>query len=241
MLLSIIIPCRDEADSILETVNFIINELNDIPHELILVNDFSKDNTLNILKEISKNHQNIIFHNNKIQGLGGAIETGIKNSTGLYISIMMADLSDNVSDLKKYVNIVKDDKNIDAVFGSRFNKDSKVYNYPLKKLFLNRIFNYFVKIIFLSNYNDFTNAFKLYNRDSLIELFPIVSENFNIFLELPLKIISRGFNYKIISISWNNRKKGKSKFNIKELSSKYFFTLIYCLMEKHLLKKKKSK
>ena len=61
----------------------------------------------------------------------------------------MADLSDNVSDLKKYVNIVKDDKNIDAVFGSRFNKDSKVYNYPLKKLFLNRIFNYFVKIIFL--------------------------------------------------------------------------------------------
>ena len=101
MLLSIIIPCRDEADSILETVNFIINELNDIPHELILVNDFSKDNTLNILKEISKNHQNIIFHNNKIQGLGGAIETGIKNSTGLYISIMMADLSDNVSDLKK--------------------------------------------------------------------------------------------------------------------------------------------
>lgn len=241
MLLSIIIPCRDEADSILETVNFIINELNDIPHELILVNDFSKDNTLNILKEISKNHQNIIFHNNKIQGLGGAIETGIKNSTGLYISIMMADLSDNVSDLKKYVNIVKDDKNIDAVFGSRFNKDSKVYNYPLKKLFLNRIFNYFVKIIFLSNYNDFTNAFKLYKRDSLIELFPIVSENFNIFLELPLKIISRGFNYKIISISWNNRKKGKSKFNIKELSSKYFFTLIYCLMEKHLLKKKKSK
>ena len=154
---------------------------------------------------------------------------------------MMADLSDNVSDLKKYVNIVKDDKNIDAVFGSRFNKDSKVYNYPLKKLFLNRIFNYFVKIIFLSNYNDFTNAFKLYKRDSLIELFPIVSENFNIFLELPLKIISRGFNYKIISISWNNRKKGKSKFNIKELSSKYFFTLIYCLMEKHLLKKKKSK
>ncbi len=241
MLLSIIIPCRDEADTILETVNFIINELNDIPHELILVNDFSKDNTLNILKEISKNHQNIIFHNNKIQGLGGAIETGIKNSTGLYISIMMADLSDNVSDLKKYVNIVKDDKNIDAVFGSRFNKDSKVYNYPLKKLFLNRIFNYFVKIIFLSNYNDFTNAFKLYKRDSLIELFPIVSENFNIFLELPLKIISRGFNYKIISISWNNRKKGKSKFNIKELSSKYFFTLIYCLMEKHLLKKKKSK
>ena len=72
-------------------------------------------------------------------------------------------------------------------------------------------------------------------------MFPIVSENFNIFLELPLKIITRGFEYKTVAISWNNRKKGKSKFNIKELSSKYFFTLIYCLMEKHLLKKKKLK
>ena len=153
----------------------------------------------------------------------------------------MADLSDNVSDLIRYINLVKQNNKLDAVFGSRFLKDSKVYNYPLKKLLLNRIFNYLVKLVFFSNYNDFTNAFKLYKKSALIQLFPIVSENFNIFLELPLKIITRGFEYKTVAISWNNRKKGKSKFNIKELSSKYFFTLIYCLMEKHLLKKKKLK
>ena len=59
------------------------------------------------------------------------------------------------------------------------------------------------------------------------------------FLELPLKIITRDYSYKIIPISWNGRNKGKSKFRIKETSSMYIFTLIYCLIEKILLNKKK--
>jgi dolichol-phosphate mannosyltransferase len=65
---------------------------------------------------------------------------------------------------------------------------------------------------------------------------PIVSENFNIFLELPLKIISRKFTYSIIPINWQNRKVGKAKFKMKELSSKYLFTLLYCFLEKVLLR-----
>ena len=94
-------------------------------------------------------------------------------------------------------------------------------------------------IFFLSNYNDFTNAFKIYRLNALKALFPFVSESFNIFLELPLKIISRNYNYEIIPISWNGRKKGNSKFNINELGSNYIFTLIYCFSEKILLRKKK--
>ena len=126
---------------------------------------------------------------------------------------------------------------MDAVFGSRFLKSSKVEGYAINKLILNRIFNLFVKILFLSPYNDFTNAFKIYKKKSLVKLFPLVSENFNIFLELSLKIECRKLNYKIIPISWNGRKHGQSKFKIKEIGSKYIFTMIYCLLEKILLKK----
>ena len=106
-----------------------------------------------------------------------------------------------------------------------------------KKLILNRIFNLVTKIAFLSDYNDFTNAFKIYKRDALLNTFPLVSESFNVFLELPLKIISRKMKYKIIPITWINRKDGASKFDIKELRAKYLFTLIYCFLEKILLKK----
>ena len=107
----------------------------------------------------------------------------------------MADLSDSPNDLIRYYkNMYK--LNLDAIFGSRFIKKNSVVDYPIKKLFFNRIFNLFVKFIFLSNYNDFTNAFKIYKRKTLIELFPFVSENFNIFLEIPLKFIIRKKNIK---------------------------------------------
>ena len=148
----------------------------------------------------------------------------------------MCDMSDDINDLKKYYKIIST-KNTDAVFGSRFSSSSKVKNYPIFKLILNRIFNNFVRLIFWSRYNDFTNAFKMYNSKTLKSLLPIVSENFNVFLEIPLKIISRKHRYQTISINWKNRKHGKSNFKIKELSSMYLFTLLYCLLEKILLKK----
>ena len=106
------------------------------------------------------------------------------------------------------------------------------------KLLLNRFANNIIRILFLSKYNDFTNAFKIYKRTTLLKLFPIVSENFNVFLELPLKIITRKLNYKIISINWYGRKIGESKFKIKEVGSKYVFTMLYCLLEKILLNKR---
>ena len=76
-------------------------------------------------------------------------------------------------------------------------------------------------------------------RDALLNIRPLVSESFNIFLEIPLKVISRKYNYEIIPINWTGRKKGKAKFKIKELRSKYLFTLIYCFIEKNLLNIKK--
>ena len=150
---------------------------------------------------------------------------------------MMADLSDDFEDLKNYYTKIKEN-NLDAVFGSRFFKESKVEDYPLKKLILNRIFNFIVQVLFLNKYNYYTNAFKIYNSKVLKSMLPFVSESFNIFLEIPLKIISRKYSYSIVPINWYNRKKGKAKFNIKELRSKYLFTLIYCFIEKVLLNKK---
>ena len=150
----------------------------------------------------------------------------------------MCDLSDDVSDILKYYNTMINNQSLDAVFGTRFTKKSKVKNYPYFKLIINRIANNIIRLLFLSKYNDFTNAFKIYKKTVLLKLFPIVSENFNVFLELPLKIITRKLNYKIISINWYGRKIGVSKFKIKEVGSKYIFTLLYCLLEKILLNKK---
>ncbi len=239
MSVSIIIPCRDEEKDIELTIDQILKKITVLNFEIILINDFSSDNTEKILKKISLKSEKIKVLENSSQGLGGAINKGIDQTSKDYTCIFMADSSDDIEDLNKYYQTALNTE-VDAVLGSRFIYGSIVEGYPKSKLFLNRIFNYFVKIIFFSNYNDFTNAFKLYKTRSLKELRPIVSENFNIFLELPLKIISRNYKYKIIPINWRNKRTGKAKFKIKELSSKYFFTLIYCFIEKILLKKTKE-
>ena len=237
MSISIIIPCKNEENTILKTVNILKKKIKNkiTNYEFILINDFSTDRTLKVIEKISKNSKNVNFSNNKNKGLGGAINLGVKVSKKKFIVIVMADLSDDPNDLIRYYNEINKN-NFDAIFGSRFTKKSKVIDYPIRKLIYNRIFNFLVKIIFLSNYNDFTNAFKIYKKSTLIKLKPFVSENFNIFLELPLKIIVRRKKYKIISINWKNRKIGYSKFQVNELGSKYFFTLLYCFFEKILLR-----
>lgn len=239
MSLSIIIPVYNESRNLEKTVKNLRKIKKNIKKfNLIFIDDFSTDNTLNILVKLSKKYSFIKIHKNKKKGLGSAIEEGIKRSNFNYVAVFMADSSDSINDLNRYYKIIST-KKYDAILGSRFIKDSKIKDYPFFKYFLNRIFNNFVKLIFFSDYNDFTNAFKIYKKSVLRELLPIVSENFNVFLEIPLKIISRKYTYKIIPISWQNRRVGKSNFKIKELSSMYIFTLIYCVIEKILLNKKK--
>ena len=237
MKLSIIFPVKNEAKGISKTLDLICSSINEIDYEIIIVNDYSDDDTSDIIRKKKDSYDQIKLFNNAKKGLGGAINLGIEKSVGEAVCIMMADLSDDIEDLKKYYQLIQS-KDVDAIFGSRFIKGSNVSDYPIKKLFLNRIFNYITKFIFLSDYNDFTNAFKIYKKNSLIKTMPLISEDFNIFLEIPLKIISRKMNYKIVPISWKNRREGKAKFNMKELRSKYLFTLIYCFLEKILLKKK---
>ena len=233
MSLSIIIPIRNEEENI-EKITKKISRLH-IDRELCFVDDFSTDKSYEKVLEIQKKFNFVKIIKNKTKGLGSAIDTGIDNISKEFTCIMMCDESDSLSDLERYYDIILT-KNCDAVFGSRFYKDSIVTNYPKKKLILNRIFNLLVSILFLNKFNDYTNAFKIYKTTSLKKLKPIVSESFNVFLEIPLKVISRKMSYETTSISWMGRKIGKSKFKIKELQSKYLFTLLYCLLEKILIR-----
>ena len=238
MSISVIIPIKDEEKIILETLKKIEESwIIRIDHEILIINDNSSDKTVELIKNENFQKLKIILLDNPKMGLGSAIQCGIDNSSNEFINIYMADMSDSIEDLKIYYEKMKDNKLLDAIFGSRFIKNSKVVNYPKIKLFLNRLANNLIKIIFFSRYNDFTNAFKIYKRTTLLKLYPLVSENFNIFLELPLKIECRKFKYEIIPITWNGRKLGDSKFKLNEIGSKYIFTMLYCLLEKILLKK----
>ena len=236
-LLSILIPVRNEQENVHIISSEIEKKIENKNYEIVFVNDFSDDNTISELSKLSKLNSKIIYFDNKKKGLGGAIDLGINKSSGEYICIMMSDSSDTVEDLNYYYKEISS-ADLDAVFGSRFIKGGKVVNYPKIKLVLNRLGNLLAKFLIWSDLNDFTNGFKIYRKSTLLNLYPLVSESFNIFFELPLKTITRGFKHKIVPISYYNRTVGEAKFKIDELGSKYIFTLLYCFLEKHLLKKK---
>ena len=236
-LLSILIPVRDEKENVYIISKEIEKKIKNSNYEIVFINDYSEDSTVQELEKLSKLNNKIIYFNNQKKGLGGAIDLGIQKSNGKYVCIMMSDSSDTVEDLNYYYQQISAE-NLDAVFGSRFIKGGKIVNYPKIKLILNRIGNLLAKLLIWTDLNDFTNGFKIYKKETLIKLYPLVSESFNIFFELPLKTIIRGFNYKIVPISYYNRTVGEAKFKIDELGSKYIFTLLYCFLEKILLNTK---
>ena len=235
--LTVLIPIRNEQENIKIISDEILSKIFCKNFELLFINDFSEDNSENELKKLTEKYSQIKYINNDEKGLGGAISAGIRNSTGKFICIMMSDSSDTVEDLNKYYEVISSG-DLDAVFGSRFIKGGKIVEYPKLKYVLNRLGNLLAKLLLWTDLNDFTNGFKIYKKDTLLGLYPLVSESFNIFFELPLKTIIRGYEYKIIPISYYNRTVGEAKFKIQELGSKYLFTLLYCFLEKILLNTK---
>jgi dolichol-phosphate mannosyltransferase len=233
-LLSIIIPARDEEGCIASTVEHVHIELRlqNIPHEIVVVDDGSSDRTWKILQETCTRIPTLRpVKNNAPHGFGRAIAHGFDESTGDAVVVMMADESDDCRDVVRYWQ--KLNEGYDAVFGSRFMRGGGVIDYPRTKLFLNRLANAFLKVLFRIKLNDTTNAFKAYRRQTIDGCRPILSPHFNITVELPLKTIVRGYSWTVIPITWRNRRSGTAKLKISEMGSRYLFICLYVWLEKY--------
>ena len=205
-----------------------------IDYEVIVSNDHSTDSTGRILDDLCmKNPRIKHIENTKPNGFGFAVRSGFEQADGEWVAVMMADASDDPRDLVNFY-LEGTQKETDAVFGHRFASGGNVVDYPTLKLFLNRLTNWIICLLFAIRYSDVTNAFKLYRRSTLLGLEPLLSHHFNLTVELPLKVIVRGFSYSVIPNSWYNRKNGVSKLKIKEMGSRYWFIILYCLVEKWL-------
>jgi dolichol-phosphate mannosyltransferase len=235
MKLSIVIPAYNEEESIAETIDQIEEAFSKvaIDHEIFIVNDNSNDNTIRVLEELATKYPAVKYETNLgPNGFGYAVRYGLERYSGDCVAIMMADLSDSPYDLIRYYTTMLEG-DYDCVFGSRFIKGGKVIDYPFIKKVINRMANFIIRITMSTKYNDTTNAFKLYEREVIDGVKPILSPHFNLTIELPLKAIIRGYTYVIVPNSWTNRKYGVSKLKIKEMGSRYFFILVYCFVEKY--------
>jgi dolichol-phosphate mannosyltransferase len=237
MKLSVVIPAHNEEGCISAVLKNLINALEEkkIDREIIVVNDNSTDNTLGVLQGLAGAHNEIkVINAPAPPGFGRAIRKGLEHAAGDMVVIFMADGSDEAEDVIGYYNKIQE--GYDCVFGSRFMKGSRASGYPKLKFVLNRMGNKLIQLLFWIKYNDVSNAFKAYRIEVIKSVQPLVSQYFNITVEIPLKAIVRGFSYAVVPIKWNGRESGVSKYRIGELSKKYFFSILFAWLEKILLK-----
>ena len=237
MMLSIVIPLHNEEGDIKYTVDSIVKELDKehIENEIIIVDDNSTDSSAKIVDMLASQYSNVrVMHRSPPKGFGRAVREGLMNVNGDVVTVVMGDLSDDPKDVVKCFR--KIGEGYDCVFGSRFTKGSIVKDYPLVKLVINRLANTFIRILFLIETNDITNAFKCYRTEVIKAVQPIQATYFNITVEIPLKAIIRGFSFVQIPVNWYGRKSGVSKLSIREMARKYLFTVLYVWLEKILLK-----
>ena len=234
-MLAVLIPAHDEQASVGATIDAIAQRLTAeaIAFEIVVVDDHSSDGTAAEVERIARTWPAVrCIPNLRPRGFGNAIHTGLLDFRGDAVCIVMADSSDEPADIVAYWRAIE--HGYDCAFGTRFTRAAKVVDYPPLKLFLNRVANMVIALLFGLRYNDVTNAFKCYRREVVEGVKPILSHHFNITVELPLKAIVRGYSWTVLPTNWYNRKHGVSKFKIKEMGSRYAFIVLYALIERWL-------
>ena len=224
MKLSVVIPAHNEEGSIGATVSAVVERLEreSIDYEILVIDDASSDSTAEVVGGIAAANERVrCLRSHYKNGFGFAVRAGLDRFTGDAVAIMMADLSDDPEDLVLYYRLLE--RGFDCAFGSRFLPGSEVHDYPRFKLVMNRLVNWFIRVLFQHGYNDTTNAFKAYRREVIDTIQPLLSNHFNLTVEMPLKAIVRGHSFGVVPIAWTNRTASASKLKLQEMGSRYLF------------------
>ncbi|MQF65314.1 polyprenol monophosphomannose synthase [SAR202 cluster bacterium AC-409-J13_OGT_754m] len=212
--ISIIIPTYNEAQNIEILISELTNTLTHSDYQILIIDDNSPDHTYDIVKAISMKKPNIYpIHRHRKMGLSSAILDGFHKSSGSLIVIMDSDLSHQPSDLLPMLEAAA---NADIVIGSRYTKGGKIIGWSFVRHIASRTANWLSKTLIVTGVNDTTSGFAIFKRATLESVSPLIKAKGFKFL---LEVLAYSPNPKVIEIpiTFANRTKGTSKFNIKEI------------------------
>jgi dolichol-phosphate mannosyltransferase len=212
--ISVVVPCYNEEMNIGPLVEGLLKHYDEYIHEIILVDDNSKDRSRQVMRELAEYEPRVrpLFRQPP-NGVGRAISEGLKAATGRYVLSMDCDFTHILPELRDMFDAAA--AGADVVLGSRFSRSSVLINYPLQKILCNRSFHFLLTLIFRRKLRDVTNNFKLLRRE-VVEDLNLESAWFAANAETGLKPILMGYDVRPVAISWINRtpEMGASSFSL---------------------------
>jgi glycosyltransferase involved in cell wall biosynthesis len=225
--LSVVIPVYNEERWLAELVRRV--QAVEIPKELILVNDFSKDGTAAILAELEKQYDNVrVFHQPKNMGKGAALREGFKHCTGDLVIVQDADWEYNPAEYPKLIQPILDGK-ADVVIGSRFIGESHrvlYYWHSVGNKVLTTLSNWCTNL----NLTDMETCYKVFRRE-VIQSITLKSNRFGFEPEVTAKIARKRKGqapWRIfeVPISYSGRTYEEGK----KIGMKDGFQALYCII-----------
>ena len=232
--ISFVVPCFNEENNINNTIDeicFAISESTVNEYEIIIIDDGSTDNTLQIATKSHKQNNNIkVINNLNNLGLGGAIKKGLQYAKLNKIMFVPGDNCHKRTEIKKLINI---NNNYDLVLTYYSNIQIRSF---FRTLFT-KLYTPFLNLIFGLNL-PYYNGLGIYKR-SILKDINIYTNSFTWQIEVLLKLFkTKNINYILVPTKLDERIGGKSKaFNLKN-SILVTYSIIRLFLLKFFLKKK---
>ncbi len=231
--LSIIIPVFNEAQTIEQVLEKVksVKLIHNISKQIIIIDDHSKDNSLEIIRKFASNNSGLISEVISLQenkGKGFAVRTGISLATGNYIIIQDADVELNPEDYNVLIQAsVK--TNAQVVYGSRFLKRQQ-FPIPIKTVIANKMLSAVTSVLVGKKITDMETCYKLIDR-SLLQDIQLKENRFGFEPEITLKLLrKRHIHYAEVPVSY----KARSKHMGKKIGLTDGLRALYCLIRYRL-------
>lgn len=222
---SVVIPCYNEEMNIEPLIERLRAFYGDYLHEIIPVDDNSRDGTRAVIERLAAEDPRIrpVFRSPP-NGVGRAIADGYRAATGAWVLSMDCDFQHLLPEIRDLFDAAA--AGHDVVVGSRFSRQSVLLNYPFQKIIANRGFHSLAQVVLRRRFRDLTNNLKLMRRE-VVERLVLREPGFAVNAETGLQPLLMGYDVMEVPISWINRTPdmGTSSFRLARVGGGYWQVL----------------
>tara|TARA_B100000315_G_C14528879_1_gene565179 strand:- start:234 stop:938 length:705 start_codon:yes stop_codon:yes gene_type:complete len=212
--LDIVFPVFNESKILkksVETLHTFLSNRISIDWKIVIAENGSTDETLEIARFLSNNYSNVIVRSYEEPGRGRAVKDSWLLSNADLVSYMDVDLSTDLEALIVSLEHMNSD-DFDILIGSRLLKDSKVYGRSFKRDFISKTYSLIFRIILGTKFKDAQCGFKIAKRESILDVLKNVKDNGWFFdTELLYKSEKSGLSIKEIPVIWRDDRDSKVK------------------------------